>query len=454
MLNDASELSELIKMKRSRVFRIALYLLALFLFAVTAGVHDAHAQQPPPAPVAVAEVVQMDVAAGQAFVATVMPLKRAVVGSAVDGRVVELVVHEGERVAEGGALAKLLTATIELELAAAEAELDLRNQELAELEAGARRNEIEQAKAKMLGAKADMEFGRAQLTRLQQLRTSNSASQEEFDQVKARTSQSEQVYQELKAAYDLIVEGPRPERIAQARAQVAFQQAMVDRIKDRIKKYTVMSRFDGYVVAEHVDEGTWVTSGDPVMEVVALDEVEVLAYVVEQHAAHIKPGATVRIDVPALPGEVFTGEITTVIPQADAKSRTFPVKIRVKNTITADGPLLKAGMYARVELPIGPKQSAIMVPKNALVLGGPQPLVYVVDGDQRGGSVRPVPIAVGVAMPNLIQAKGPLEAGQLVVVEGNERLRPGQSVVISRVVEPQTQPASVDLSGGNEHVTD
>lgn len=449
MFHDATELSELIKMKCSRVFP-----MALFLLAVTVGVHDAHAQQPPPAPVAVAEVVQMDVAAGQAFVATVMPLKRAVVGSAVDGRVVELVVHEGERVAEGAPLAKLLTATIELELTAAEAELDLRNQELAELEAGSRPNEIEQAKAKMLGAKADMEFGRAQLIRLQQLRTSNSASPEEYEQVKARASQSEQVYLELKAAYDLMVEGPRPERIAQARAQVAFQQAMVDRIKDRIKKYTVMSRFDGYVVVEYVDEGTWVTSGDPVMEVVALDEVEVLAYVVEQHAAHIKPGTTVRVDVPALPDEVFTGEITTVIPQADAKSRTFPVKIRVKNTITDDGPLLKAGMYARVELPIGPKQSAIMVPKNALVLGGPQPLVYVVDGDQRGGSVRPVPIEVGVAMPNLIQAKGPLEAGQRVVVEGNERLRPGQSVVISRVVKSPAQPARSDSNGGNEHGTD
>lgn len=419
---------------------------ALWLLVVGAP-SSTRGQQLPPAPVVVAEVVQMDVSAGQTFVATVQPLKRATVGSAVDGRVVELVVHEGQRVGEGEPLAQLLTNTIELELAAAEAELELRNEELAELKAGSRPNEIEQAKAKMLGAKADMEFGIARLTRLQQLRTSNATSPEEFDQVKSQASQAEQYYHELKAAYELAVEGPRAERIAQARAQVAYQQAVVDQIKDRIKKYTIVSGFDGYVVSEYVDEGTWVKSGDPVMDVVALDEVEVQAFVVEQQATHVKPGGTVRVDVPALSDSLFTGVISTVIPQADARARTFPVKIRVKNTINDDGPLLKAGMYARVELPIGPRQRAIMIPKNALVLGGPQPMVYVVDGtDSKTGKVSPVPIEVGVAMPNLIQAKGPLQPGQRVVVEGNERLRPGQEVLITRV---DSQP-SVAADGENE----
>lgn len=418
-------------------------------------VGSAPAQQPPPAPVAVAKVTAMEIAAGQAFVATVMPLKRATVGSAVDGRVVELLVHEGERVGEGEPLAQLLTATIELELAAAEAELEIRRQELAELESGSRPAEIEQAKAKMMGAKADVAFSNSRLNRLQQLRTSNATSPEEFDQVQAQSDQAEQVYNALQAAYNLAVEGPREERISQARAQVAYQQAIVDRTKDRIKKYTVMCRFDGYVVSEHVDEGTWVKSGDPVMEVVALDQVEIQAFVVEQYVPHIKAGTTVRVEVPALSSHLFTGTITTVIPQADPRARTFPVKILVENTITQDGPLLKAGMYARVEMPVGPKQNAMMIPKNALVLGGAQPVVYVVTTDGgKSGSVRPVPIQVGVALPNMIQAKGELQPGQLVVVEGNERLRPGQSVVVVETVsvEPSKQPG--DVSEGSSNGTD
>ena len=72
-----------------------------------------------PAVVVVVPVVQREVTAVHAFVGTVEPLKRATIGSAVDGRVVEFDVEEGDRIRSGQALAKLLTATIELELKAA-----------------------------------------------------------------------------------------------------------------------------------------------------------------------------------------------------------------------------------------------------------------------------------------------------------------------------------------------
>ena len=52
------------------------------------------------------------------------------------------------------------------------------------------------------------------------------------------------------------------------------------------------------------------------------------------------------------------------------QARTFPVKVRVKNEFTDDGPLVKSGMYARVMLPTGAKQMATLVSKDALVLGG------------------------------------------------------------------------------------
>ena len=75
-----------------------------------------------PALVEVTPVVQREVATGQTFVGTIVPTRRAVVGSAVDGRVVELYVSEGDRVDKGQPLAQLLTETISLELKAAQAE--------------------------------------------------------------------------------------------------------------------------------------------------------------------------------------------------------------------------------------------------------------------------------------------------------------------------------------------
>src|SRR3990170_1161575 len=93
--------------------------------------------QPPGLPaVIVSPVVEREITAGQTFVGTVMPLKKAIVGSAVDGRVVEFPLDEGDRVEEGQTLAQLLTDTIKLEVETAEAELQLRQQQLAELENG------------------------------------------------------------------------------------------------------------------------------------------------------------------------------------------------------------------------------------------------------------------------------------------------------------------------------
>jgi multidrug efflux pump subunit AcrA (membrane-fusion protein) len=83
-------------------------------------------------------------------------------------------------------------------------------------------------------------------------------------------------------------------------------------------------------------------------------------------------------------------------------------------------------MFARISFPIGKKISALLVPKDALVLGGPSPVVYVID--EATMTVRPLPVETGVAVDATIQVKGPFQAGMKVVTKGNERLRPGQAV--------------------------
>jgi RND family efflux transporter MFP subunit len=403
------------------------------------------AQGPPRASlVVVLPVVEREVAVGQTFVGTVMPSKRATIGSAVDGRVIEFPLNEGDRVARGQPLAQLMTDTIKLEVQAAEAELELRRQALAELENGTRPEELEQAKARMASAEARKKYMKARWDRSQKLyNESRRISEEELDEAVSSGIEAEQAYLEAKAAYDLAVAGPRKEVIAQARAQVAMQEATVERLKDQLTKHTIVSRFDGYVTAEHSEVGQWVKQGDLVADVVALDEVEIVAYVVEQHVPHVRVGIQVVVEVPAIPGQRFAGVVAEVVPQADVQSRTFPVKIRVVNQFTDDVPLLKAGMYARVLLPTGEKQMAVLVPKDALVLGGPQPMIYVVEGaaaDGTAGKAVPVPVEIGVADGPLIQITAPVKAGQLVVVQGNERLRPGQDVAIQRTIPaPSTE---------------
>ena len=120
------------------------------------------------------------------------------------------------------------------------------------------------------------------------------------------------------------------------------------------------------------------------------------------------------------------------------------MRVLVANEIRDGQPLIKAGMLARVILATGPAHDATLVPKDALVLGGPVPMVFVVTPDEKDPnqkSARPVPVEIGVASGGRIQvlpsaaAQGAVvKPGDQVVVLGNERLRPGQPVKVTRVV--------------------
>jgi HlyD family secretion protein len=417
-------------------------LFAMVVAAASLSPSSAFAQGLPPTVVAVSPVVEREISASQSFVGTVMPLRKAVVGSAVDGRVIEFPLNEGDRIERGGMLAQLLTDTIQLEIAAAEAELNLRQEELAELKNGTRPGEIEQAKARMVAAEARWKYAEARKARAGKV--GQAMSDEEREEMTALAVEAEQAYLDAKAAHDLAVEGPRKEQIAQAAAQVAVQQATVDRLKDQLTKHTIISRFAGYVTAEHTEVGQWVQQGDPVAEVVAMDEVEVVAQVVEQYVPHIRVNMKVNVEIPALRGEMLSGVVAAIVPQADVQARTFPVKVRVKNELSDDGPLVKSGMYARVLLPTGESELATLVSKDALVLGGAEPVVFVVtiDANAKSAKVAPVPVKVGAADGNMIQVKGNLKPGQQVVVQGNERLQPGQEVKVQQVAPPTEAPAA------------
>jgi RND family efflux transporter MFP subunit len=270
------------------------------------------------------------------------------------------------------------------------------------------------------------------------------------EEANSQAKEAQQVYLEMKAAYDLAVAGPRVETIAQARAQVAIQEALVEKLRDQLAKHTVFSRFPGYVTKKLTEVGAWVNPGDVVAEVAAIDEVDVVVQVVERSVSFVLTGSEVNVEIPALPDRTFTGKVISTIPQADVRARTFPVKIRVKNEITSDGPLLKAGMYARAALPVGEQVLAVLVPKDAIVLGGAQPMVVVINGATAAGETgtpAPTPVQLGVAYQDWIQVTGGLKPGQLVVAQGNERIRPGQNVIVSRIVDSPAQlPTSTTTS--------
>lgn len=391
--------------------------------------------------VVVTPVVERQVNVGHRVVGTVMPIQKSTVGTAVDGRVVEYLVNVGDEVQTRQPLARLRTGTLEIELKAAQAELTLRQEELRELRNGSRPEEIAEARARMLAAQAIRRNSQTRLNRLEQLFQRQAVNETDLDDAREQSEAAAQTLLALQSGLQRIESGPRAETIAQAEARVALQEAQVELIEDRIKKYTIFAPFHGYVTAEHTEVGEWVSSADPIADVIALDRVEVLCNVPAEQAVRLKRGVEIRVEFQELPGEVFTGAVDRVVPIADSRTRTFPVNILLENRIVDEHPVLMAGMLARAVLPTGNAAIMPLVPKDALVLNGSRRYVFVVESDssRAGQTVRSVPVTLGVADGGLVQVDGDLQAGDLVVVRGNERLKDGQAVSTTTADFPEDE---------------
>jgi len=386
----------------------------------------ARADEPPAPPVYTSPVEEGQVAESREFVGHTRPPHRSLVASEHAGLVEERFVEAGDRVRAGQPLVRLRTREVDDLLAVARAEEALRVQELAELEHGARPEEVREAEADLALEAARRETLLWKLEAAEKLRTQGTLSEDEWRDAQLAVHLVDQRIVQAQAALALVRAGPRTERIEQARARLSAQQAVVARLEEQKRRMTVSSPLDGWVVSEHAEVGEWVAVGGAVVEIAALDEVDALVPVLEDHVAGVPLGARVAVTVPAVPGRVFEGEVRRIVPSASDRARTLPVIVRIPNVVEGDRPLLAEGMFVRVLLPVGKPRPALLVPKDALVLGGPQPMVYVVAGE--GRPVQPVPVEMEGAVDGRVAVRGTLQAGQRVVVRGNERLRPGAPV--------------------------
>jgi HlyD family secretion protein len=401
------------------------------------------AMGPTPASVRVDEVTEAEVVPEETFVGMVAATQSSVVGSAVAGRVIAyrfpseqggwvVPAEEGQWVVADQPLIQMLTRTHEIEIAAAEAELRLRQEELVELQNGSRPEEVAQARAAVQRAEALRSYAASRLTRVQDLHTRGQiTSLEEVEEGRSAADAAEQSKLQAEAVLQLTLEGPREEQIRQSEARLAMQQAEVARLQDLLGKYTVKAPFDGYVVAKLAEQGQWVSSGDPVMEVVSV-EVEITVAVPEHYIHAIRPGSEASVRIAALGQQPIAATIDRIVPRADPRSRTFPVKLRLENPSTDNGHLFKSGMLAQVTLRVAQSRRSLLVPKDALVLGGQQPLVYLVREDPTSQELKavPVPVVLGAAREDRNEVTGELQVGERIIVEGNERLRPGAIVQV------------------------
>ena len=388
--------------------------------------------------VGVAKVTLADARSGQRVVGTVKPLRTSTIGSAVDGRVGEFMVNDGDLVTKGQTLAQIRIETLQIEQAASQAELSLATNRLEELTNGSAPEDIAEADANRRMAATSLKNAASKLQRIQAL--GSAASGVEIGDAREEATTAKFSLMATEALLERIKNGPRKEQIAQATAQVELQKQRLNQITDRIKKCTIVAPFDGFISSEFTEVGNWINRGDPIVQVIQLDEVEIHAPVTAEAVVRLQKGDVIRIEFPEIPNEIFTGTIDRIVPVAAARARTFPVHIRLKNRIENETPLLLAGMLARVEVPVGQRKSLPLVPKDALVLNGKDRFVFVIESTgESEGTVRKVSVDLGVAVDDRIQVIGKLKVGDLIVVEGNERLVVNTKVKFDSSPESKTE---------------
>lgn len=341
---------------------------ALATFAVLlAGALEA--QGPPPATVRFTEAREHAVRAVVALPGTVEARTWSVVASEVEGIVAQLAAREGDRVRRGAPLVRLRKDALELRLQAATAQLR---------EAEARRD-----------------LARSNLERSRELFRQEVLSQGQLDD-----SLSE---------FDAW-QG----RVEQLGAEIAV-------INLDLERSDVAAPFSGIVAAERTRVGEWIGRGDPVAEMISLDDLEVRVEVPENRFGALTEDAPATVTFEAVPGLEVPAHVSALIPRADARSRTFPVKVR----LDAKDPRLGAGMLAQVAFAVGEEHPAVVVPKDAVLVRGQRRFVYTVNGDD---TVDQVFVETGVAVGGWVEIASGIAAGARVVTRGNERLRPGQKV--------------------------
>lgn len=202
------------------------------------------------------------------------------------------------------------------------------------------------------------------------------------------------------------------QRMRQAGMSTA-QMALVERTGQVQARLTLVAPASGVVTDLVVREGSTVMPGMPLMRINALSTVWVQADVPESQAAQLAAGARVSAQTPALPGEVFRGQVQAMLPEVNSATRTRKARMVLTNP---KGKLVP-GMFVQMVLtPVaqGQARAMLLVPAEALVRTGKRTLVLVIEE----GAFRPVEVQIGREQGGQTEILAGLRAGQKIVLSG------------------------------------
>ncbi|MFL5518547.1 MAG: efflux RND transporter periplasmic adaptor subunit [Gemmatimonadales bacterium] len=272
----------------------------------------------------------------------------------VEGRIVDILVHEGSEVGRGAPLFKVDDAEL---------------------------------KAQVARAQADRDLARQSLARTRDLLAQRASSQSELERAEATWRSNE--------------------------AQLALLQVRLDRT-------LVRAPFAGVLGQRSVSLGDYVTTDTRMVSLATVSPQRAAFQVPERYADLLRVGQRVTFRVAALPGREFIGTVDFVDPTVQLPGRTIMVKAQVPNPKRE----LQAGMFIEARLATAVRPAAVVIPEDAVIPLQGSTYVWVA----AGAKATRRQVDLGVRTPGFVEVKSGIDAGESVVVGGQERLGEGAPV--------------------------
>jgi len=248
--------------------------------------------------------------------------------------------------------------------------------------------------AEIARTRADIEYNRRQIKRLEQLAKQNNTARAELDAAESRLAM---LIQEL--------------RIAEVNRDLTLYD---------IERTRVTAPFPGIVVSRSMQSGEYTQSGTELLRLVDTQSLEISVSAPMRAARFNQPGAEVQVD--SRSQQMLTA-IRGIVPVGDTRSRMMEIRLNLQ---AGQGFI---GEAVTVELPDSQPHDSLSVPRDALVLRSDEVFVFSVSRDNKAVKI---PVTPGAGRGTEVAIEGHLAVGDPVVVRGAERLRDGQEVKVTQ----------------------
>lgn len=249
----------------------------------------------------------------------------------------------------------------------------------------------------------------------------------DIDQVRAAR---DEIRQQLERARQLRATGAATEaRVDQLEAQFRASEARLRAVESRYDDVRILAPFEGRVGMRQVSLGALIQPGQNVTTLDDISRIRLDFNIPEIHLGRLREGLTVTARSAAFPDRAFTGQVTIVDTRVDPNSRS----VRVSAVFANGDESLRPGMFLNVELGLIERPNAVLVAEEAIVAEATRHFVLVV----RDNRVDRREVRLGQRQRGEVEIVQGLQAGELVIVRGVQRVRPGL-VVNPRPLQPNS----------------